>query len=63
MRLASPNLPVLAIKQTLEEVDRQLQVVRTTLRRASGRGGKVTQICVGLPEDLRREESIFKGEA
>ena len=45
MRLASPNLPVLAIKQTLEEVDRQLQVVRTTLRRASGRQKGYADLC------------------
>ena len=36
-RFADPNLSVHAAKNTLEEMDRQLQVIRQTLKRASDR--------------------------
>ena len=55
MRLANPNLPVPAAKKTLEEMDRQLQVARAALKRASVTGRRVTRISVGLPENLRQE--------
>ena len=34
-RLADPNPPMLAAKNTLEEMDWQLQVIRETLKRES----------------------------
>lgn len=37
VRFTDPNLPVPAAKNTLEEMDRQLQEIRVTLKRASDR--------------------------
>ena len=34
-RFADPNLPVPGAKNTLEEMDQQLQVIRETLKRTS----------------------------
>ena len=36
-KFADPNLPVPAAKDTLEEMDRQMQVIRQSLKRASDR--------------------------
>ena len=36
-RFVNPNLPVPAAKNTLEEMDRQLQVIRQSLKKASDR--------------------------
>ena len=36
-KFADPNLPVLAAKNTLEEMDRQMQVIRQSLKRVSDR--------------------------
>ena len=37
IKFANPNLPVPAAKNTLEEMDRQLQSIRITLKKASDR--------------------------
>ena len=36
-KFVDPNLPIPAAKDTLEEMDRQMQVVRQSLKRASDR--------------------------
>ena len=36
-KFADPNLPVLAAQDTLEEMDRQMQVIKQLLKRASDR--------------------------
>ena len=36
-KFADPNLPVPVAKDTLEEMDRQMQVIRQSLKRASDR--------------------------
>ena len=36
-KFTDPNLPVLAAKDTLEEMDRQMQVIKQSLKRASDR--------------------------
>ena len=52
IRFADPNLPVPAAKNTLEEMDRQLQVIRGALKRASDRQKSYA--------DLRRTSREFK---
>ncbi len=52
IRFADPNLPVPAAKNTLEEMDRQLQVIRGALKRASDRQKSYT--------DLHRSSREFK---
>ena len=51
-RFANPNLPVPGAKNTLEEMDRQLQVIRQSLKKASDRQKSYA--------DLHRSSRIFK---
>ncbi len=51
-RFADPNLPVPAAKNTLEEMDWQLRVIRETLKRASDRQKSYA--------DLHRSSRVFK---
>lgn len=52
MRLANPNLSIPTAKQTLEEMDKQLQVARAALKRASDRQKSY--------KDQRRSSKEFK---
>ena len=36
-RFANPNLPILAAKDTLEEMDHQIQIIRQSLKKQSDR--------------------------
>ena len=42
-RFVDPNLPMLVAKNTLEEMDRQLQVIKETLKRESDKTEKLCQ--------------------
>ena len=58
LRLTNPNLFVPAAKETLEEMDRQLQTIRENLKKANGRKKSYAYL-KRLVQELKGRDKVF----
>ena len=58
LRLANPNLTIPATKETLEEMDRQLQIIRENLKKANDRQKSYTDLKC-LVREFKTGDQVF----
>ena len=57
--MVDPRLPIHVAKSTLEEIDRQIQIIRGSLRRASDRQKSYTDLHRSLRIFDKRDKKFF----
>ena len=60
-RSANPNLPIPAAKETLEEMDHQIQIIRQSLKKASDRKKSYANLHRSSQIFLAQDKKSFLG--